>query len=233
MKNSKQPKWELAATIHAARNTHALATKHLSSLNGRIAQPELDDLETKTDQLETIRVSISETLVNQKSKTLGQKQAVKALHKTVSAIRNIVKKDKTATPEIAKAYGVGEPMTKSVSNIQAAANIVLKAYEAFADWSHAAGIIDADRDTITSLLDRLDELAGKKDDAMSNRKNTTFDKNIVQREVEDEVSRISAIGVHVYINEDAAVAQQFEELIPSKGGTGNGNTPPETPTEPT
>ncbi len=50
---------------------------------------------------------------------------------------------------------------------------------------------------------------------MFTRKSKTMDKNILQRAVEDEVSKISALGQHVFLNKDAAVAKLFEDLIPS------------------
>ncbi|NOU16973.1 MAG: hypothetical protein HOO91_05380 [Bacteroidales bacterium] len=59
---------------------------------------------------------------------------------------------------------------------------------------------------------KAEELQGN---AMFTRKSKTMDKNIFQRAVEDEVSKISALGQHVFLNKDATVAKLFEYLIPS------------------
>jgi len=52
------------------------------------------------------------------------------------------------------------------------------------------------------------------DDSMYVRKAKTMDKNTLQREVEDEVSRLSSLGGRHY-SKNPTVRVQFEDLIPA------------------
>jgi hypothetical protein len=134
-----------------------------------------------------------------------------------------VRDNKKVTPEIAQAYGVGETLAPTTDKVVAAAKVAINAYTNFKDWSNSAGIIDADIEQLRTLIATIDSSAKAKKDATNARKDNTFDKYTVQREIEDEVTRISDIGIFVFKKKNPAIAELFAKLIPSSNGGNNGN----------
>ena len=62
------------------------------------------------------------------------------------------------------------------------------------------------------------------------RKMGTLDKVILQRTVEDLISKISALGSHVFGVENPPLAKLFDDLTPNSGNgkPSNGDTKPDT-----
>jgi len=88
---------------------------------------------------------------------------------------------------------------------------------------HGAGILEADITEVKTQIKALGDVEKVLDDSMYVRKAKTMDKNTLQRAVEDEVSRLSSLGGHHFIN-NPTVRKQFEDLIPASH-----NTKPATP----
>lgn len=224
MSNEKRPKWEIGATISAGNNAYALAMNYRNDLEPRLQPDELEQFKANIAELDARRSGQTENLVEQKSKTLGQDEQAAKLRSTVVSIRNIVKNNGAASPDILKAFGVGERITSAISNVVAGGNIIVSAYNTYTDWSNSAGIIEADITEITNLVSQLVKAEAVQGNAMFTRKSKTMDKNVLQRAVEDEVSKISALGQHIFHNRDAAVARLFEDLIPAAAKVKNGTT---------
>ncbi|NVO11910.1 MAG: hypothetical protein HXX16_18275 [Bacteroidales bacterium] len=215
MTNDRKPKWEISATISAGNNAYTAAIKYRTDLEPRLQPDELEQLKANNTELEARRSGQTEHLVGQKSKTISQGDIATQLRNNIVSIRNIVKSNSTATPDIIKAFGVGEKVNHTISTVVAGGNIVVSAYKENTAWSNNAGIIETDIAEISHLVSRLTRAEELQGNAMFTRKSKTMDKNILQRAVEDEVSKISALGQHVFLNRDAAVAKLFEDLIPS------------------
>jgi len=215
MTNDRRPKWEIGSTISAGNNAYTLAIKYRTDLEPRLQPDELEQLKVNTTELEARRSGQAEHLVGQKSKTISQDDIATELHDTVVSIRNIVKSNSTVTSDILKAFGVGEIIKSTINSVVAGGNIVVSAYKDNTAWSNSAGIIETDIAEISHLVARLTKAEELQSNAMFTRKSKTMDKNILQRAVEDEVSKISALGQHVFLNKDAAIAKLFEDLIPS------------------
>lgn len=215
MENETKPKWDLADAIKCGDEAHALTTKHQPAIEKRLKPDELVQFKLQIDELAKRRPAQQENLVTQKSKTKGQDEIMSELHDNVISIRDLVRKN-NPNKEIEQAFGVGERMTKSVSSVIAGANIVIKAYNSFKEWSSTeAGILEEDITEISGGIKELEVAAGIQDSSMDNRRYSTLDKNVLQRMVENEVTRLSAIGVHVFRKKNPAVAALFENLIPS------------------
>ena len=193
------------------------AVKYRTYLEARLQPDELDELNSNTTELEARRSGQTEVLVNQKSKTLGQEEVIAKLKETVVGIRNIVKSSSSVTTDISKAFGVGEKIFGTVTSVVAGGNIVITGYKSFTAWSNSAGILEADITEISELVAKLSQAEQVQGNAMFTRKAKTMDKNVLQRAVEDEVSKISALGQHVFRHKDPAIAKLFEDLIPSTG----------------
>jgi hypothetical protein len=215
MTNDRKPKWEIGATISAGYKAHTLAIRYSTDLEPRLQPDELEQFKANNTELEARRSGQTEHLVGQKSKTLSQGDIIIVLRNTVVSIRNIVKNNCTVTSDILKAFGVGEKINSTINSVVAGGNIVVSAYKENTAWSNSAGIIETDIAEISHLVSRLNRAEELQSNAMFTRKSKTMDKNILQRAVEDEVSKISALGQHVFLNKDAAVAKLFEDLIPS------------------
>lgn len=215
MTNDRKPKWEIGATISAGYKAHTLAIRYSTDLEPRLQPGELEQFKANNTELEARRSGQTEHLVGQKSKTISQDDIATELHDNVVSIRNIVKSNCTVTSDILKAFGVGEIINSSINSVVAGGNIIVSAYKENTAWSNSAGIIETDIAEISHLVARLTKAEELQGNAMFIRKSKTMDKNILQRAVEDEISKISALGQHVFLNKDAAVAKLFEDLIPS------------------
>lgn len=219
MINEKKTKWDIGATITAGNNAYTLASKHITELERRLNPDELNQLKANIAELESKQSGQTEILVEQKSKTLGQSEKISFLHDSIMSVRNIVKSNNTATSDILKAYGVGENIKMSVSDTIASGNIIITAYNSNTEWSNKAGILESDITEISEFVTELSKAEKIQNSAMFTRKSKTMDKNVLQRVVEEEVSKISALGQHIFRLKDPSIAKQFENLIPSNGKT--------------
>lgn len=228
MENEKRTKWEIGVAISKGKQSVSLLETYLKAVEPRLKPDEAVQHRANVAELEKRRSGQPEALVEQKSKTVGQDSAITELHDCVISIRNIVKSS-NAPAAISKAYGVGEKVPPTVSGIMAASNMIVNAYNANAEWSNNAGIIEADMEEMATLQEVLGTADSVQESSKFTRKSKTMDKNTLQRAVEDEVTKISAVGVHVFAKKDPAVAALFAGLIPGSGGTAqppaDNNTP--------
>jgi len=215
MLNERKTKWEIGATISAGKNAYALALIHRTEIEPRLQPDELEELKSNTAELEARRSGQTERLVDQKSKTIGQGEIISMLHDSIVDLRRVVKYSGSVTPDILKSYGVGEKLNNNISSMVAGANIIISAYKQFTAWSNSVGIIEVDITEMSDIIAKLSQAEEVQDNAMFTRKSKTLDKNVLQRTVEDEVSKISALGQYVFRSKDAAVVKLFEDLIPT------------------
>jgi hypothetical protein len=231
MENDKRPKWDIASTIEKGNQSVSLVETYAADIVPRLQPDEMAQLRANLQELSNRRAGQTENMVSQKSKTLGQDEAIAALYNTLMSIRGIVKGNVTATAEIVKAYGVGERNSQTVSGVTAGANIVISAYKAYTAWSNQAGIIEADITEIQELSARVNQAETAQGETMFVKKSQTMDKNTLQRAIEDEITKLSALGIHVLKTKNPAAAALFAGLIPGSpvktNGAGNG-TPSET-----
>lgn len=231
METDKRPKWDIAAAIEKGSQSVSLVETYAAEIVPRLQPDEMAQHRANLQELTNRRAGQTENLVSQKSKTIGQEEAIAALNSAIVSVRAIVKSNNTATAEILKAYGVGERYSQTVTGVTAAANIVISAYNANAAWSNQAGIIEADITEIQDLSTRLGEAESAQGTSMFVKKSKTMDKNTLQRAIEDEVTKLSALGVHVLKTKNPAAAALFAGLIPgspakpTNGSTGAYPTP--------
>ncbi len=214
MSSEKKPKWEIGVAILKGKQAESLVKKYQDELAVRMQTDEFSEFQTELAELAARQAGQQEQLVTQKSKTEGQNEQIAGLHTTVISIRKLVK-SASPTPEISEAFGIGFEMARTVSSVIAASNMVVTAYNANKDWCNKAGIIDADIDEITELQTALGAADDVQEGSKFTRKAATMDKNTLQRVVEDEITRLSAIGIRVFEKSDPAIAQLFEDLIPN------------------
>lgn len=228
MSNGKKPKWDIGATIDLALKAYKLADTYKTKLDKRLQPDDLETLKAGGDELSLRHSGQTENLNIQKSKTLSEGDAIKRLTKRVVSLHGIVEGNADVTPEMRKAFGIGTPISRSVDSVTAAANTIVTAFNANTAWSNKAGIINEDITELNALLASLTKAKGDQSDSMLVRKLRTMDKSLLQRTVEDLITKISAIGVHVFELENPAVAKLFSDLIPGSNGS-NGNPPPPKP----
>jgi hypothetical protein len=223
-----RPKWDMQDTIYRGRQATKLFEEHGADFSDRIKPGEREFLGTGVDELERCNSGQSEVLVEQKSKTQGRDQAIEALHNALSDIKNMVKAAAPDEPEKLKAFGVGEKVNKnSVSSVRAAANIIINGYNENSAWANGeAGIIEQDIQEIEALSNELKQADTVQEHAKLNRKVKTIDKNSLQRQLEDLVTKISAIGIKVYRKKNPSLVPLFEDLVPGIGGGAKGKEPP-------
>ncbi len=214
MENGKKPKWDIGVAANAGSECHALMIKYRVDLEPRLQPDEIDQHGANAVELEKRRSGQTEVLNVQKTNTKGKEGAEEELHNTAISIRNMVKSN-NASQEILQAYGVGEKIPTTMTGTIAAGNMVIMAYNTYTEWSNKVGIIEADITQVSELIKDLSSAGGKKEDSVFNRKAQTMDKNVLHRAVEDEVTRISALGAHVFRTKNPAVAALFEGLIPN------------------
>jgi hypothetical protein len=209
----KKAKWDIGVAISKGKQSISLLETYQSAFGARLTTNDIDQHKANVTELEKRRAGQQENLSNQKSKTSGQEVAINLLHNRVASIRNVVKGN-NPSPEILKAYGVGEKFILTVSGVTAAANMVITAYHDHTSWSNAAGLIDADMEEISALADALNTADNVQETTIFNRKSATMDKNTLHRAVEDMVTKISTLGVHEFAIKNPGVAALFADLIP-------------------
>jgi len=218
MSNNKKPKWDIGVTIDLAPKAYQLAGAYKTDLEKRFQTDELETLKAGGEELSARHSGQTQNLDIQKSKTLGQEEAIEMINKRVVSIHGMVAVASTATPELRKAFGVGTPIIKTVDSVKAAVNTVITAFNANLTWSNSAGIINEDITELNSLLSNLSKVQETQSNSMIVRKLRTMDKTLLHRTVEDLISKVSAIGVHVFEVKNPAVAKLFSDLIPSTNG---------------
>jgi hypothetical protein len=120
------------------------------------------------------------------------------------------------TPDVSKSFGVGEKLApNSIPSLVAASNSIITGYSSNTEWANTkAGIVEDDITEITELVDSMDAADEVQEKTKFERKAKTLDKNTLQREVENSITKISAVGARVFRKSDPGVAKLFENLIP-------------------
>jgi hypothetical protein len=213
MENGKGIKWLLEDAIDSGRKSLLLLTTYGTELQPRLRTDEQAQHKANVDELATRVSGQKQALTTQKSNTQGQEAVIASLNDIEVSIRNIVRQN-NASKEITIAYGVGDRIVHTVSGVISAGNVILDAYDKYQAWSKDAGIIEADLTEINTLMESLTTVEQVQDDSMFVRKSKTMDKNTLQRAVEDEVSRLSALGIRQF-SKNPSVASLFEDLIPA------------------
>lgn len=225
MENDKKPKWDIASTIEKGNQSVSLVETYAADIVPRLQPDEMAQHRANIQELSNRRAGQTENLVDQKSKTLGQDEAIASLYGSIMSLRGLVKSNNTVTAEVLKAFGVGEKTSQTVNGVMAVANIVITAYKANTAWSNQAGIIEADITEIQELSSRVDQAESAQGASMFTKKSKTMDKNTLQRAIEDEVTKLSALGIHVLKTKNPAAAALFAGLIPgSPAKPTNGTT---------
>lgn len=221
---TKNNKWTLNEALAAAYESISLSKTYEVDLSLRLREDELLEHEANVTELDIRRSGQKQNLVDQKSKTSGQDSNIDKMNTLVVDIRNIVRSN-NPTEEIKVAFGVGEKIPMTISGVTAAANIVKDGYTRFTDWSKNAGILEVDMTKIADLKTVLSNSGKVQDESVYTRKAKTMSKDVLHRVVEDEVTRLSAIGAHVFRESNPPLAVMFEELIPkSHRPPQNGNS---------
>jgi hypothetical protein len=209
-------KWYSSDALDAAEEVYKLSTVNIEGLTGRLTQEELNNLQTNFKLFEGMFPKKKIIMVDQKSKTSGQGEQVDELRKMIANIRDMVRNAKTVTDEIAKAYDVGESYASSIVKAVAAGEVAINAYARFTTWSNKIGIIDTDIENVRNQIDLIKLAEKAQDTAIGTRKGNTLDFKKLQRSIEDEVTRISKMGVLAFRKKDSILASQFANIIPSK-----------------
>ena len=117
---------------------------------------------------------------------------------------------------ILQAFGVGEKVSdNTVSGAIAAGNIIINGYNEHKTWANTeAGILEEDIQEIQDLINSLSEADGTQEATKFTKKTKTVDKNVLQRTVEDLITKISATGIKTYRTKDPSIVKLFEDLIP-------------------
>lgn len=214
MNNEKRPKWPKSDAVTYGGETVALTEKNFSELSSRLMPNEFEELKSNLELLKNERLpGQQEKLSDQKSKTKSQDEVRSMLHISVIDVRNIVKAA-NAPANIQKSFGVGETLIKTVASTISAAKVVIQGYNNNKDWANRAGIIDEDITEMSTLINDLSSIDGLQENAKIARQGATLDKDVLQRSIEDSVSKISALGAKVFRTKNPAVARLFENLIP-------------------
>jgi hypothetical protein len=86
-------------------------------------------------------------------------------------------------------------------------------------------LLEEDIGEIVALRDGLSGANEKQEKKKFDRKSKTIDKNVLQRQTEDLITKISVIGVKVFHKKNPSIVPLFEDLIP--GGPGKPDKSPD------
>ncbi len=212
--NSLKPKWDIAQVVDIETRIKAMYAANETELKPRFTARELELLTSPESALSTARVGQAENLVTQKTQTKSKDVVAAELAKTESDIREVVK-SLTRGPDILQAFGIGEPINpKSLPNVVAQANIIINGFTKYADWATANGILRSDIEEIERQRNLLDQSGTVQERAVLTRKVKTVDKNTTQREVEDLITKFSAMGILLFRKTKPELIPLFEDLIP-------------------
>ena len=226
------PKWEISTTINRGFQAIGILEKYSNDLTKRLKSEDVELLRTGVPELELRRSGQPETLNIQKTTTQGKKNVLDSIHTCIVDIRGMVKAS-TTNPEIVQAFGVGEPLnSKTPRDHRAAANMIITGYNTNSEWAkNEAGILEEDIQEIEALNSRLTDVDSNQDQAKLNRKVKTIDKDLLQRQVETVITKISAVGIKEFRTKNPSIIPLFEALVSSTGEGGSGESDVEKPAE--
>ena len=220
MKEQKRPKWDIGVTVSKGTESINLINGPGAGVKTRFQPDEVTQFEENVKELENRRSAQPEVLVDQKSKTKGQDSAIILVNDQVMNIRKVVN-NANATPEIKMAFGIGTRVAKTISGSNSAANMVKTAYEKFTEWSAKAGILPSDIEALEEMQIQMGSADAVQESSKFARKAKTMDKNTLQVEVENMVTKVSTLGQLEFHKKDPALAKLFASLIPSTGKSKN------------
>jgi hypothetical protein len=212
--NSKKPKWKLQKAISKAHSAINLVKKYQGKIIDRLTPGEFDRLLVNLTLLEKKGSGQTETLIVQKTETQSVGSKSNEAYESVSAIRKLVTKT-TSDKEIRTAFGIGTKVSSnSISELKASINIIAEGYRKFTEWANSSGIIESDISALQAFIPLLTTAINTREEAKTGRTTTTIDKDVIQRSVEDIVTKISGIGVLVFHQSNPELVALFEALIP-------------------
>jgi hypothetical protein len=221
--NIKKPKWKLQKAVSKGRSAINLVKTYQEKIIDRLAPGEFDKLQTGVDVLATKGSGQTETLNAQKTETKSVDSKLIQAYDGVSAIRKLVTKT-TNDKEIRTAFGIGTKVAhNSISEIKASINIIAEGYKRFTGWANSSGIIESDITDLKALIPQLTTAITTRDETKTGRSTTTVDKDVIQRTVEDIVTKISGIGVLAFHKSNPELVPLFEALIPGSIDEGDDN----------
>lgn len=220
MKELKRPKWDIGVTVSKGTESISLINGPGANVKARFQPDEVTQFEVNIKELGIRQSTQSEALVDQKSKTKAQDSAIGWINDQVMNIRKVVN-NADATPEIKSAFGIGVRTSKTITGSNSAANMVKTAYEKFPEWSAKAGILPTDIEALEELQLQMGSADAVQESSKFARKAKTMDKNTLQVEVENMVTKVSTLGQLEFHKKDPALANLFASLIPSTGKSKN------------
>jgi hypothetical protein len=232
--NNAAPKWLIADVITYGRQAKELSKQYRDEIVRRMKLAELEELETGIDGLDSSKAGQSEKLVVQKTGTKNKDLLLSGFHISIIDIRGLVKAAPKVTAEKLSAFGVGmKTKGNTVSENIAAANMIIDSFEKFKEWAISeAGILEEDIELLKTSRDQLKGADESQDIKVLERKVTTVDKNVLQRRIEELITKVSAVGVVAFRTKQPSLVPLFEALIPGNGSGGNGDTQQDTQPEP-
>jgi hypothetical protein len=92
--------------------------------------------------------------------------------------------------------------------------MVAEGYKRFTQWATGAGILESDITGLQALADQITDAKGTQEEAKTGRVVATVNKDLIQRRVEEIVTKISGIGVVAFYSTNPELVRLFEALIP-------------------
>lgn len=209
-------RWSESETIRVATDIFGLA---------REFQPRLDrrgitvEYVAESDRLlEAARGASAGQVVSltaQKAMTEGVEMLAARIGDRVVAIRGAIQRVFPKRKELHKAFGVGEPVDKSVSAALAAIELVEDGATSYPTETAASGILDTDVSELLALRDALRARDLTQEGAKSTKKSATATRDSLLRDLTTRVDRILAVAGLEFVNEPQTLAR-FQAPIPTK-----------------
>lgn len=220
------PKWDIGTTIFRGHQAIGLLDKFPNDLSRRLKPEEMELLRTGVPELEMRQSGQPENLNLQKVSTQGKKQSLENIHTNIIDFRGMVKAA-TSDAQILKAFGVGENLNiKSPRDQRAAANMIINGYNTNSSWAkEKAGMLEEDLLELEAQSSKLTDVDSMQEQAKLNRKVKTIDKDVLQRQIEDLITKFSAVGIKEFRTKNPALIPLFEALVSSS------STPSEAPVQ--
>lgn len=214
MAETKRPKWDGSVAISKGKQAISLFETYRADLAPRFPADEFSQFSANIPVLEK-KISGKDTVLSvQKSSTSVQNDTVKLINTRVVGIRNIIRSANPSS-EIYNAFGLSTKIVLTVLGVAGPADTIVLAYAKHKAWCNSKGIIEKDITELTALTNSLFSADDVQEQNIYARKASTLDANTLQREVEDQITRISALGCHEFELTNPAASKMFADLIPA------------------
>ncbi|HEX3007583.1 MAG TPA: hypothetical protein VHO90_08210 [Bacteroidales bacterium] len=214
MPETKQVKWDGGIVVIKGKQSVSLFKAHQTELKPRMAEEEFNQHDANVTEFEKRLSGQSTNLATQKSSTSAQDQIAETINMRVISVRRTIKAS-NPTDEIKNAYGIGNKLSSTVGGASAAVAVTSAAYNKFKVWSNSAGILEKDITELNTLETSLYSADDSQEDTKYQRKAATMNKNTLQRNIEDKITKISSIGIQEFQLTNPELAKLFGGLIPS------------------